>query len=117
MRPLTVYVANDDSRFDTEGAAVAREELIAMCAEATAFLVPKPPNDGCAFFNGNGYRQQPTGSREKLWAFLQSQGVNRDCSGPIGELLHRMHCIDLNDREWGQPYFALNPGKGKMVAL
>jgi hypothetical protein len=27
--------------------------------------------------------------------------------------IHRLMCIDPNWREWGQPYYAMNPGTGK----
>lgn len=30
---------------------------------------------------------------------------------------HRFVCIDENNREWGQPFFALNPTKGKQRCL
>ena len=117
MKPLTVYVADDGARFDTAAAALERDALIEECQAATTFLRHTPTDDGCAFANGGGFLQQPTGSRQRLLTFLEAKGVHRDSNGPLGLLLYRLHCIDTQDREWGQPFFALHPHRGKQVAV
>lgn len=107
MRPITVYEANDGSRWDNETDAVQRDVLVAECDRFASFLRPVPK--GTAFSNGHGYVQQPKGSRERLLAFLKSKGASRDSDGPVGKLMYRMWRIDEQDREWGQTYFANNP--------
>ena len=114
MKPVTMYQANDGMRFNTEHEALARDALIAECdAEMAKLGIRKPPED-IGFTNGSGYIQQPIGSRGALEAFLRAKGTNRDSDGPIGRLLYRLHCMDERDREWAQPFFALNPPTNAM---
>ena len=41
-----------------------------------------------------------------------------DLNSPLQKCYQRLYCINMvNGREWGQPYFALNPEKGKQVKL
>lgn len=35
----------------------------------------------------------------------------------MNHLANRFYCIDDKGREWGQPYFALNPEKGTQIKL
>lgn len=117
MKSITVYEANDGSRWNDETKAYERDALI---AEAKAFLLSLGMRDhplGVGFGNGDGYVQQPADIRGKLLAWLKEKGANRDSDGPIGKVMWQLHCIDEQDRQWGQPYFAINPGTGKEVAL
>lgn len=43
--------------------------------------------------------------------------IDDACRRPMREAWQRICCIDHNFREWGQPYFALNPGIGEHVRL
>ena len=114
MKPVTMYMANDGELFHTEHEALTRDALIAECdAEMTKRGIRKRPDD-IGFSNGSGYIQQPIGSWWALEIFLRGKGANRDSEGPIGRLLYRLHCLDTQDREWAQPFFALNPPTNAM---
>ena len=115
MKRIDRWQADDNSIWDTPEKAAERDALVAECNAffASLNLKPEPKDDGCRFANGHGFIQQPAGSRDALWAFAKQHGWNRDADGPIGRLAHRAYKIDPYDREWGQPYFALNPGKGE----
>ncbi len=115
MKEVTRYEANDGTEFKNVENCLRHDALILECEATVAELGLKPWPGGN--YNGEGFLQQPLGSREKLVSWLESKGINRDSDGPIGNLMHRAWRIDGVDREWGQPYFALNPHKGKMVDL
>lgn len=115
MKVVTRYQADDGSLWLTETEAARRDELVEECRAAAAILRDTP--DSPEFHNGSGYVQQPTGSREAIYEFLKSKGTHRDSDGPLGRLLARMHRMDEADREWGQAFFAINPHKGRQVAL
>ncbi len=36
---------------------------------------------------------------------------------PLDAAYSRLYCIDEQNREWGQPYYAINPDKGEQVCL
>ncbi len=113
MKEVTRYEANDGAEFKDVEKCLLHDALILECEAEEVGLKPFPRGNG----NGEGYVQQPIGSRDKLLRFLKFKDANRDSDGPVGRLLHRMHRIDFVDREWGQVYFAINPHKGKMVDL
>lgn len=115
MKVITVYEANDGSRWDDDVRALERDVLIAECEAAVARIGLRTVPSDTDFANGGGFVKQPDCARSKLWDFLNSRGVNRDSSGPIGLLLCRYQKIDKHDREWGQPYYALNPHQGTQV--
>lgn len=117
MKPVTKYEADDGSVHDSAKAATERDELIRRCEAIQEELGMRPRPEGASFGSGRGYVQHPAGTRKKLLEWLKMMGANRESAGPTGRLIHRMWCIDEDDREWGQPYFALNPGEGEEVAL
>ena len=112
---ITMYEADDGSRWDVEAKAVERDELIAECQakEQEIGLRPVPKDDGCKFGNGGGFVQQPAGSRDLMIGFLKSKRAHRDSDGPIGRMLGRAYRLDDNDREWGQQYYATHPDEGE----
>ncbi len=117
MRSVTVYEAEDGSRWNTEDKAMERDGLILLVAARESTLRPRPSGPGARYSSGNGYLQHPPGTRTDLAGWLTDHGWNRDSQGPIGKLGWRVHCMDDHDREWGQPYFALNPDKGEQVEV
>jgi hypothetical protein len=124
VRTITVYEADDGSRWNTPDEARMRDVLIAdearmrdvLIAECETFAARemRPRPDNTDFANGHGFVLQPPGARERLLAWLRAKGANRDSSGPIGKLLWRLQCMDDLNREWGQPYFALHPDKAPL---
>ena len=119
MKAVIRYQADDGSVWETEEAAQQRDRIKWTCDSIPAKLRLRDRPTG-NFSNGEGFVQQPTGSKDRLWEELRRIGRigwNRDSDGPVGKLSYRASSMDDQDREWGQPYFALNPGRGKMVAL
>jgi hypothetical protein len=144
MKPITMYEAVDGSRHDTEEKARRRDILVDDVNVALAGLVPKPDDPTCSFANGHGYVQQSPasvreckrqlmaiakhtiGGYEHVWDAdpddVHPMGVAGriiDDSGhrPLYVAWSRLMCIDADAREWGQPYYALNPGKGEQFAV
>ena len=115
MKRVDRWECEDGSLWDSAERARTRDCLLAECGGLVADLGLRdtPPDGECAFANGAGCVQQPRGSRAGLLSFIQRKQANRDTGGPIGELMHRMRCMDDRDREWGQPYFAINPDKAE----
>lgn len=109
MRPVTMYEADDGSRWRTEDEARARDEMAMRVLQIVGGAGLKARPSGSEFDNGYTFVQQPKGARQFLAAALRVLQANRDSDGPIGKLMYRVHCMDQDDREWGQPYFALNP--------
>ncbi len=98
---------------------------------------------GCNFANGNGYVLHSLSRvndakrgiiRLAMDVFGENDDLIRAYARPqdihwshIAHLLDgcrwgngsagRIYCIDAQGREWGQPYFALNEGKGKDICL
>ena len=99
-------------------------------------MLPRAIDEGCAFANGGGYIQH---THEAVQVFLEATqrlfnehtptlaGMFRenprgivgryldDNNSPLYYLYGRISRIDGQHREWGQPYFVLNPGKAKNV--
>lgn len=108
MKTINAYETSDGRKF-FDAAAARRHE--AEVAEIAAVMPPRVPVDP----NGNSYYQHPAGTRAAMLAACEASPYKHprhaDDSGspwwPLG--WSRMYCLDDNDREWGQPYFAKNP--------
>jgi hypothetical protein len=48
---------------------------------------------------------------------MVSRFINEGCPRPVDRAWHRLGCFDKQFREWGQPYYAMNPDKGEQVSL
>ena len=46
-----------------------------------------------------------------------SRAISECCPAPVDGAWRRLCCVDQQFREWGQPYYALNPDKGERVPL
>lgn len=125
---VTKYVSEDGVSFDTAKACTEHEKLVKTLSAIMAPLGKKPKDPGCVFANGGGYIQHSLedvakarqgllnlfnkGRKESMgFSFL---GRYLDDSGSIAySEWVRLYCIDERGREWGQPFYAITPGKGK----
>ncbi len=136
MKPVTRLQANDGTEWATEREATIRDALLDEIKQATSLLLTPVGNR-------RGYVQQDPARvlafKVRLIEIGHKHGilgtdvlaeasrvhphsiVGRyiDDSGcrPIGDAWTRLMCIDEQGREWEQPYYALNPGKGPDVCL
>lgn len=136
MEIIRKFKAIDGVEFTDEQECIKYELLIDR-VNSIMNTLPKHP-DSCDFANGNGYLQHDkTSLRNAKIAILTickeyidhqwiQQSIDDDTVHPswVGRLLsdygirpldrawNRFYCIDSELREWGQPYFALNPQKG-----
>lgn len=117
MKLITKYVANDGVEFSTESACEKHERLLIKVHEVHKLLGKRAKDVGCNFTNGSGYIQH---TKEEVYKFKEATDTMYEkygyrSSSPLNTLSNRLACIDSNDREWGQPYYALNHDKGKQV--
>lgn len=139
MKLVERYVAEDGTEFSTEAKCMVYENKLRKANDIMSNLKPLPKDSHCDFANGDGYIQQDI-DRAKVCAeailelvksctgeeiYDKAKGKAFECRyGIIGRYLcdneHpansawcRLGCIDNNGKEWGQAYFAVNPGKGK----
>ncbi len=144
MKAVVKYQANDGSLFDDEATASSHDKFLAALKTLEATLPPLPQNDGCSFANGDGYIQHDSATvraykqailrlaAERKLGFKFAEWVDHPDDvhphGVVGRILsdgdrhlykawYRMMCMDDQLREWGQPYFALNPGTGKSFEI
>ena len=108
-----------------------------------ALLSPTPKDDGCSFANGDGYIKHDKAKlrnaqiqilklcKERIdhkWIqqTIEDESVHPSYVGrliddynirPLNKAWFRFMCVDNQNREWGQPYYANNPEKGKQVQL
>lgn len=122
--------------FDTKEEAL-RYEKISKKVDNILSKLFTPKDEECSFSNGEGYIQHSSDFKESLesdivrlaneWFnpkepythFNYYLGRVIDDSGMscLNRLSYKLMCIDDKNREWGQPYFALNPGKGNQKQL
>lgn len=139
MTTIIRFQTRDLREFDEAAPARAHEKLLDAIDALTLRLPPLPVDDGKSFANGTGFLQHaPHRVREvkegiiALWggdADIQREAVHlppfssalcgllSDSNSPLYPLWWRLGCIDRQWREWGQPYFALHPLKGKHIRL
>ena len=142
MKLITKYKAFDNSEFMDEGRCIEHES---NCKQADLIISKLPEKPGsCDFSNGDGYIQHDYNTilnvRNKFLEFCKrysdhkwiqetiDKGFDVDPSWAgriIGEcapsyisrMWYRFSCIDNNQREWGQPYYANNPDQAKPIRL
>jgi hypothetical protein len=145
MKELTIYVANDGTRFDKESDCLEYEKHCRIVYGLLYPLEDTPKDDGCSFANGHGYVQQEENVvkrvlNEVLEASLEVcdyKGTQQKLKGedvhlswiarmlsergpmcrPYYEAVMRFMNIDAQSREWGQSYYALHPGEGGQVRI
>lgn len=143
MKAITKYVSDDGREFTDEAKCVAYEVLCAKVAAIMSKLDPIPDLPSCGFANGGGYLQHdPVIAAEARIALLVLANevmphrwfaetiANPDAdsswaSRMIGEMSEpclwkawsRFGCMTKGFREYGQPYFRLNPSEAKNICL
>lgn len=140
MRTIIKYQADDGTEWAEAEAAHQRDRLIADVREATAGILKPRPETGS--FRGyikqdparvlqykaallrlaqreipdyvmNEHVADPSSvsNNSILVRILDEGGTTR----PIAQAWWRLQTIDDEGREWEQPYYAINPGKGDQV--
>lgn len=138
MRTTIKYVANDGYEFNTERHCIEHENLLLKIEDAHRLLGKRPEEEEetCNFANGGGYVKH---SKKEILAFKKAlialckkhvgdevfklplnkihpggfaSRVLSETNLRLYEAWSRLCCIDEFDREWGQPFYALNPHKG-----
>lgn len=136
MKTITKYQARDGREFNNKIDCKNHEDLLLEIDKVNSILRAAP--DTCDFANGSGYIQHSISQivqyKDKLDELLKRtiKGFNftdkthisyvlrvtGDCNSPLYGCYQRLYCVDwITGREWGQPYFALNPQKGKQICL
>jgi len=135
MNIIQQYQAKDDKIFTTKKDCIKYELLI---DEVEIMMKPfGKVRNGTSFANGEGYLQHNlkdvVKAKKKIMVLGKKEfsmkptdkigfgmmGRYLDDSGKdvLNSAWHRLNCIDDKGREWGQPYFALNPHEGKQKQL
>lgn len=135
MKAVQRYKAEDGTEFATADEAIRRDQLLADIAFA---LLPIGEQPERGFSNGEGYIQHEAEAVLRVKSELVRLARRElrgdfpilrvppaeihnhsfmgrlldECSRPLYRAWWRLMCIDEQHREWGQPYFALNPDKG-----
>ncbi|MFW9872179.1 MAG: hypothetical protein ACFFG0_03680 [Candidatus Thorarchaeota archaeon] len=142
----TIYQAKDDREFDNKKDCIDHENLIDEIDELLKTLPELPKDSGCSFSNGGGYIQHDKEiflsfqaemikivcrftkiSKEAIDNLLKHQlplgnsiigrYVCDCCDSIIKRAWFRISCTSDEFREYGQPYYALNPEKAKKGCL
>lgn len=144
METITKFKAYDGVEFTNSNKC---EEYEKQSREVEAIIIQlpqKPELPGGGFENGKGYLQHNEELfmkiRSELLEFAKKftdhqwiqQSIDKgtdvhaswagrlidECGiNALRKAWNRIMCVDSSFREWGQPYYANNPGKGKQVAL
>lgn len=140
MKAITQYRAEDGAIFNTPTECENYERLALDANRIMEAWRPLPDNDQCNFANGGGYYQHDPvlveETKQRLMSLAETAGMSdiprlRGCHfshflrylddadrlRPIREAAYRVMCCDERAREWGQPYYANNPDKGKQIQL
>lgn len=130
MKQITMYEANDGSKYAHSLDAIKRDGLLLEIKEIEDLLPPNPIDKGCRFANGEGYlsvdKDNFESAKRMLIALAETetgQEFNGNLRGmmgrylddgrsPLYRVLLRLECVDSQYRMWGQPYFANNPTTG-----
>ena len=141
MKTITKYKAVDGKEFNDEKSCLDYESLISKVDLIMSSLIPTI--DSTDFSNGCGFIQQDksTVKNTRLELLLEikkhvdhnwiQQTIEDDNIhgswvarilgdyniNPLSKAWYRFSCIDKSFREWGQPYYALNPDKGQLIKL
>lgn len=144
MRTITKFVAEDGSEFSDVNRCEDYDKLCLRVDAVMAAWPEHPKDDSCSFANGGGFfpidpelyastRNQLLGlaaencsnkwiaqARESQWVDLSwpMRILDEDSFQlPVSKALRRLYCVDKSFREWGQPFYAMNPDKGQQIDL
>lgn len=116
MRPVTCYQADDGSLWATPEAALDREEQVRKVQELYRELgMEARPEGEHSFLEGLRSVQQPRGTRERLQEWVRENASDAVFVGPVADAARRWMCIDLEDREWAEPFMARRAGEARHV--
>jgi hypothetical protein len=134
MKEGLIYQAEDGTQFTNKALCLAYESEAAEVEEIIDKLHPLPATD--KFSSGEGYLQHApevfVWVRAELLEIVKRHynHIHDDCNqGFAGRVIDdsgikylkkawwRIMCTDEQFREWGQPYFATNPGEVKAIRL
>lgn len=137
MKKITVYEANDGTRFDSEAKAEIHEQIIAEIEEAMMPLGDRIEITGGQFVRHGRVRfmeakanmiriiRKATGDQFGIFKNYQPDDIHpMSLAGRIVDDLgskairkawNRLQCINENGDEWEQPYFALNMVDGPIL--
>ena len=138
MEQITKFKAIDGKEFTSETKCLKYELLIKRVDEIMALLPPIPKDDNCNYGNGGGYVKHDKAKLRNaqiqlleickeyidhkwIQQTIDDETVHSSYVGrllddygirPLNDAWFRFSCVDNQYREWGQPYFAINPDKG-----
>ncbi len=142
MRPITKYVAKDGLEFTDSTDCIQHELNCSLLVEIMSSLPTAP--DGVGYEGGEGFLQHDEqqflavqdmfldhlkrytnnesieaakGKRYPVGMSIVGRLVDDCCPGSVSKHWYRIMCTDRQFREWGQPYFAINPGTGTELRL
>lgn len=138
MKPITRYEAIDGHTFKTAEECEKYERLLAELKRINAML-RRAVDEGCNFANGYGFVQQTPEALKRfdeafaefLAGYISQETANLYSKCPQGivgrylsdgggafydaayRLWVRRYSIDEENREWGQPFYAMPQNKGR----
>ena len=130
MERISLFKTLDGKTFSSEEEALKYESML---RETNEFLLQFTELDDIDFANGSGYIQHPSGTRDKMgkklvelsnrwfkpdepfinFTYYLVRVIDDNQMKCLNKLSYRIMCIDMDDKEWGQPYYANNKGSGK----
>lgn len=130
MERITLFRTVDGKTFSTPEEALEYESIM---REVRDFLLAFAENEDIDFMNGDGYIQHPPGTRDKMgkklvelsnrwfkpdepfinFTYYLGRIIDDNQMKCLNKLSYRIMCIDKDEKEWGQPYYANNQGTGK----
>jgi len=135
MKAVTIqkFESQDGKLFDTLEACQTHERRLVDIDRIMAPLGPEADDSGCDFGNGGGYIPHDPKVvqqvQDALLAYCKKELKIKDdisfywlgrilddnnCS-ELRSAQYRISACDTQGREWGQIYYAINPGKGKDI--
>lgn len=138
MEIIQKYKAFDGKILDSSAEC---EEYEKVANEVQVFLSSivdsKKYDDGCKFSNGGGFIQHPTGTykliEEKLielsnkyfkegkpftqFNYYLGRVIDDSNMRCLNKLSYKLMCIDKQEREFGQPYYASHSEQATLVQL
>lgn len=142
METITKFKAIDGKTFNSQSECLDYENLINTINNIMKKL-PALPNDSIDFTNGDGFiqhdknilRSVQVNLLEVIKKYIKHNWVQQTIDdenvhpsyvgrliddyglNPLNDAWYRFMCIDKFGREWGQPFYANNPDKGKQVCI
>ena len=137
MKKIIKYQSKDGINFNTEEECIKYEDILDQVNTILDILPDREKYDkDCSFSNGGGYLQLPKNTKEKIekslvklsniwfkpstpfekFNFILGRYIDDSNMKCLNNLSFRLMCIK-DDREYGQPYYAINPDKCENIKL